>query len=50
MPSDPCRLYFEKRDYYYRQEVDSNAAPMPDHDTPEALPVEPGHPPGRRES
>jgi hypothetical protein len=41
---DPCRLYFEKRDYYYGQEVDSNAAPVPDHDGPEALQVEPCHP------
>ena len=41
---DPCRLYFEKRDYYYGQEVDSYAAPVPDQDGPEALQVEPGHP------
>jgi hypothetical protein len=41
--SDPCRLYFENRDYYYGQEVDFIAAPAPDHDSQEALQVEPGH-------
>ena len=34
----------EKRDYYYGQEVDSFAAPVPDPDGPKALQVEPGHP------
>jgi hypothetical protein len=41
---DPCWLYFEKRDYYYGQEVDSYAAPIPDRPVPEASQVEPGHP------
>ena len=41
---DPCRLYFEKRDYYYGQEVGSLAAPTPDDDSQEALQVEPGMP------
>jgi hypothetical protein len=41
--TDPCRLYFDKRDYYYGQEVDFIAAPTPDHDSQGALQVEPGH-------
>jgi hypothetical protein len=42
--SDPCRLYFEKRNYYYAQVMESYAAPTPDHYTPEALRAEPRHP------
>ena len=38
---DPCRLYFDRRDDYYRQAVDFMNAPMPD---PEASQVEPGQP------
>jgi len=41
---DPCRLYFEKRDDYYRQEVDSFAVPAPKHNMSAASQVEPGPP------
>jgi hypothetical protein len=44
--SDPCRLYFEKRDYYYAQVMESYAAPTSDHETLEASQVEPGDPGG----
>jgi hypothetical protein len=36
---DPCRRYFEKRHFYYGQEVDSYAAPIADHPAPEASEV-----------
>ena len=39
---DPCRLYFDKRDDYYRQAVDFATAPAPEGDTPGALQVDPG--------
>jgi hypothetical protein len=39
---DPCRLYFDKRDDYYRQAVDFINAPAPEHDTPKASQVNPG--------
>ena len=41
---DPCRLYFDKRDDYYRQAVHFINAPAPGDDTPEASQVDPGHP------
>ena len=37
---DPCRLYFDKRDDYYRQAVDFMNAPAPD--TPGTSRVDPG--------
>ena len=39
---DPCRLYFDKRDDYYRQAVDFMNAPAPGDDTSGALQVDPG--------
>lgn len=39
---DPCRLYFDKRDDYYRQAVGFDAAPAPGRDTSGASQVEPG--------
>jgi hypothetical protein len=45
---DPCRLYFDKRDDYYRQEVDFITAPAPESDTAAALQVDPGPPQGGR--
>jgi hypothetical protein len=39
---DPCRLYFDKRDDYYRQAVDFINAPVPEQDTSEASQVDPG--------
>jgi hypothetical protein len=39
---DPCRLYFDKRDDYYRQAVDFDAAPAPERDTSGASQVDPG--------
>jgi hypothetical protein len=39
---DPCRLYFDKRDDYYRQAVDFATAPAPESDTAAALQVDPG--------
>ena len=41
---DPCRLYFDSRDDYYRQAVDFATAPAPDYSSPEAPQVDPGHP------
>jgi hypothetical protein len=41
---DPCRLYFDKRDYYYRQAMDFDAAPAPERDTAGAPQVDPGPP------
>jgi hypothetical protein len=45
---DPCRLYFDKRDDYYRQAVDFATAPAPESDTSGALQVDPGPPRGGR--
>jgi hypothetical protein len=39
---DPCRLYFDSRDDYYRQAVDFATAPAPERDTSGALQVDPG--------
>jgi predicted transcriptional regulator len=39
---DPCRLYFDKRDDYYRQAEDFMNAPAPGDDTAAALQVDPG--------
>ena len=39
---DPCRLYFDRRDDYYRQAVDFDLAPAPEDDTSEASQVNPG--------
>ena len=39
---DPCRLYFDSRDDYYRQAVDFMNAPAPERDTSEAPQVDPG--------
>ena len=41
---DPCRLYFDKRDDYYRQAVDFMNAPAPESDTSGTLQVDPGPP------
>jgi hypothetical protein len=43
---DPCRLYFDKRDDYYRQAVDFMTAPAPEHETSGASQVDPGPPQG----
>jgi hypothetical protein len=39
---DPCRLYFDKRDDYYRQAVDFATAPAPESDRSGASQVDPG--------
>jgi len=39
---DPCRLYFDKREDYYRQAVDFDTAPAPEGDASEASHVDPG--------
>jgi len=41
---DPCRLYFDSRDDYYRQAVDFATAPAPESDTPGTSQVDPRHP------
>ena len=38
----PCRLYFDKRDDYYRQAVDFATAPAPESDRSGASQVDPG--------
>jgi len=40
--SDPCRLYFDKRDDYYHQAADFATAPAPEGDTPGTSQVDPG--------
>jgi hypothetical protein len=40
---DPCRLYFEKRDVYYGQHVESLNAPAPASESSAPPQVEPGH-------
>lgn len=39
---DACRLYFDKREDYYRQAVDFMNAPAPESDTSGASQVDPG--------
>jgi hypothetical protein len=43
---DPCRMYFDRRDDYYRQAVDFINAPAPESDTPVTSQVDPGPPRG----
>jgi hypothetical protein len=39
---DPCRLYFDRREDYYRQAVDFATAPAPEYETSGVAQVDPG--------